>query len=82
MARGHSVNSVPELPLVVESDIAKDTSTSKLLASLTSLGVADELFKVKKSKATRAGKGKYRNSRYVMKKGPLIIYSDASKDIK
>jgi len=82
MARGHSVSSIPELPLVVESDIAKDTSTSKLLASLTSLGVADELLKVKKSKATRAGKGKYRNSRYVMKKGPLIIYSDASKDIK
>merc|ERR1711907_316458 len=26
--------------------------------------------------------GKYRNSRYVMRKGPLIIYSDASSDVK
>jgi large subunit ribosomal protein L4e len=38
--------------------------------------------KVKKSKKTRSGKGKYRNSRYVMRKGPLIIYSDDSKDVK
>jgi len=82
MARGHRVDSIPELPLVVDGGIAKETTTAKLLASLNALGVADELLKVKKSKATRAGKGKYRNSRYVMRKGPLLIYSDATKDVK
>jgi len=82
MARGHRVDNVPELPLVVDTGITSEGSTSKLLATLTKLGVADELMKVNKSKKIRSGKGKYRNSRYVMRKGPLIIYSDASKDVK
>merc|ERR1712167_313524 len=34
MARGHYVNEVPELPLVVDSGIASEATTSKLLASL------------------------------------------------
>lgn len=82
MARGHRVEAVPELPLVVDAGIAKETSTSKLLETLTKFGCADELLKVKKSKKIRSGKGKYRNSRYVMRKGPLIIYADATKDVK
>lgn len=82
MARGHRVDSVPELPLVVDSAISCEGSTSKLLGTLSKFGVADELMKVNKSKKIRTGKGKYRNSRYVMRKGPLIIYSDASKDVK
>jgi len=82
MARGHKVDKVPELPLVVDAGIASETSTSKLLATLTKFGIADELVKVNKSKKIRTGKGKYRNSRYVMRKGPLVIYSDASKNVK
>merc|ERR1711937_852664 len=82
MARGHKVDSVPELPLVVDAAIASEGNTSKLLATLEKFGVADELLKVNKSKKVRSGKGKYRNSRYVMKKGPLIIYSDDSSDVK
>ena len=82
MARGHHVNALPELPLVLDSGIGSDSTTSKLLTSLTKFGVGDELLKVKKSKKTRSGKGKYRNSRYVMRKGPLIIYSEASKSVK
>merc|ERR1711912_119588 len=38
MARGHSVDTVPELPLVVDAAIASDTTTSKLLTTLTTLG--------------------------------------------
>lgn len=82
MARGHKVDSVPELPLVVDPALSSEGSTSKLLEALTKFGVADELLKVNKSKKIRSGKGKYRNSRYVMRKGPLIIYSDASSDVK
>merc|ERR1711990_922784 len=82
MARGHHVDAVPELPLVVDSGIAKQDTTSKLLATLSNFGVADELMKVKKSKKIRSGVGKYRNSRYVMRKGPLIIHTDATKGVK
>ena len=35
-----------------------------------------------RSKKIRSGKGKYRNSRYVMRKGPLIVYSNKSSDVR
>merc|ERR1711990_108429 len=79
MARGHKVDGVPELPLVIET---KDTNTKSLLSSLNSLGAGDDLAKVRKSKQIRQGTGKYRNSRYVMRKGPLIVYGDDSANIK
>merc|ERR1711943_108502 len=78
MARGHKVQEVPELPLVVDNGVAKET-TGTLLSTLNKFGVADDLLKVRKSKKIRSGKGKYRKSRYVMRKGPLIIYSEATK---
>jgi large subunit ribosomal protein L4e len=79
MARGHKVDGVPELPLVLDS---KDTNTKSLLSTLTKLGAGADLAKVRKSKQIRQGTGKYRNSRYVMRKGPLIIYGDDSSNIK
>merc|ERR1712028_133372 len=43
---------------------------------LNALGCSNELRKVVGSKKIRAGKGKARNRRYVMRRGPLIIYSE------
>merc|ERR1711972_1062981 len=43
---------------------------------LKSLGLTEELDAVCKSKKITPGKGKYRNRRYVMKKGPLFIYKN------
>jgi len=79
MARGLKVDGVPELPLVIES---KDTNTKSLLSTLNKLGAGADLAKVRKSKQIRQGTGKYRNSRYVMRKGPLIVYGDDSANIK
>jgi len=79
MARGHKVDGVPELPLVLET---KDTNTKSLLSTLTKLGAGADLAKVRKSKQIRQGTGKYRNSRYVMRKGPLIVYGNDSSNIK
>jgi len=79
MARGHKVDNVPEFPLVVET---KDANTKTLLSTLNKLGAGEDLAKVRKSKQVRTGKGKYRNSRYVMRKGPLIIYGDDSSTVK
>jgi len=80
MARGHRIGGVPELPLVVDSLNVDDTKT--LLATLNKLGCEEDLAKVRKSKKMRAGQGKYRHSRYVMRKGPLIVYGDAQEDLK
>jgi len=79
MARGHRIDNVPELPLVI--DTLKD-NTKTLLKTLEGFGVAEELRKVRKNKKTRSGVGKFRNSRYVLKKGPLVIYNDDEENVK
>merc|ERR1719446_584897 len=43
---------------------------------LKNLGCEEELQKVNDSKKVRAGKGKMRNRRYVMRRGPLVVYSE------
>jgi len=80
MARGHRVEGVPELPLVIDN--LNQPTTKTLLSSLQNFGVGEDLAKVRKSKKIRTGTGKYRNSRYVMRKGPLVIYGDESADVK
>jgi large subunit ribosomal protein L4e len=79
MARGHAVEKVPEFPLVVDS--LNSEHTKNLLAQLVSLGVDSDLKRVRSTKRSRAGQGKYRNSRYIMRKGPLIIYGDDNKNV-
>ncbi|CAM9484585.1 unnamed protein product [Choristocarpus tenellus] len=74
MARGHRVNEVPELPLVVDTSLETCSKTAAALTILKTLGVAAEMEKVKDSKKVRAGKGKMRNRRYTMRRGPLVIY--------
>ena len=81
MARGHRVDAVPELPLVLDN-LHASTETKTLLAALKAFGAGDDLEKVLRSKKVRSGVGKYRNSRYVMKKGPLIVYGDESAAVK
>merc|ERR1712226_147222 len=43
---------------------------------LKKLGCDEELTKVNDSKKVRSGKGKMRNRRYTMRRGPLVIYSE------
>jgi len=80
IARGHRVMDVPELPLVVDTLNIETTKT--LLASLRRLGVGEELKRTRDSRKVRQGSGKMRNSRYVLRKGPLIIYGDENNLIK
>lgn len=75
MARGHSIDEVPELPLVVSDAANKVEKTKEAVALLSGLGCDAELAKVKDSKKIRAGRGKARNRRYVMRKGPLIVHN-------
>lgn len=76
MARGHKIDEVPELPLVVSDDVQKFAKTKQALKLLTSLGAQAELDHVTDSKKLRRGIGKIRNRRYTMRKGPLVIYAE------
>merc|ERR1719323_1606192 len=44
------------------------------------LGLEEELDHVRESKKIRAGRGKARNRRYVMRKGPLVVHNLSKED--
>jgi len=76
MARGHKIGEVAELPLVVSDGAEALTKTKAALELLKELGCSEELKKVTDSKKVRSGKGKMRNRRYTMRRGPLVIYKE------
>jgi large subunit ribosomal protein L4e len=72
LKRGHKVEKIEKLPIVVEDDIQKISKTKQLVEFLKKIGLGDELKRIKVRKV-RAGKGKARGRRYKVKKGPLIV---------
>jgi len=81
MSRGHRIGNVPEIPLVVSDDIANVDKTKKAIATMKKFGADLDVQKAKDSRNVRRGKGKMRNRRYTMRRGPLIIYSDDTKNV-
>ena len=82
MARGHRIGEVSELPLVISSGAESIQKTKQAVDVLKKLGCSEELQRVVDSKKVRAGKGKMRNRRYVMRRGPLIIYEEDNGLVK
>jgi len=77
LARGHRIENVPEVPLIVDNKtIDNIDKTSKAVALLKALHVYEDVDKVKDSRKLRRGKGKMRNRRYVQRRGPLIVYNE------
>jgi len=76
MARGHRVEEVQELPLVMSEGAEGVAKTKKAVELLKKAGLGAELEKVLASKKLRAGHGKARNRRYTMRRGPLVIYKE------
>jgi len=76
MARGHRIDNLAEVPLVVDNKVIDNVDkSSKAVALLKTLNAYDDVMKAKDSVNIRAGKGKARNRRYVSRRGPLVIYS-------
>merc|ERR1719310_660115 len=78
LARGHHIGEVAELPLVVSESAEAVQKTKQAIDLLKKLGCEEELTKVADSKKVRSGKGKMRNRRYTMRRGPLVVYSEDS----
>lgn len=76
LARGHRVEQVEELPLVVSNDLEAISKTKDAVAFLKAVGAHKDIIRVIKSKKLRAGKGKLRNRRFVQKRGPLVVYAN------
>jgi large subunit ribosomal protein L4e len=74
MARGHNIEEVPEVPLVLDTGLEATSKTSVAKDILSAVGAYDDVEKAGDSKKIRAGKGKMRNRRHTMRRGPLVIY--------
>jgi large subunit ribosomal protein L4e len=76
MARGHRIEKIPEVPLVVSNGIENIDKTKQALKVLSQLNAVSDVEKSKASRQIRCGKGKMRNRRHVQRKGPLVIYNE------
>jgi len=75
MSKGHKIEEIPEVPMVVDSKVEFFQKTKEAVTLLRKLKAWTDVEKVYKSKRFRAGKGKMRNRRRIMRTGPCIIYS-------
>jgi len=81
MARGHRIDHVPEIPLVVgPGDTRELTKTAQAVSLLKNVGAYAEVEKVKASRKIRAGAGKARGRRYVKRLGPLLVVAKSDSE--
>lgn len=72
-SRGHIVDNVPQLPLIVVDDLQKVSKTRETREIFKKLGIWEDIERAKEKSGVRAGKGKMRGRRYKKAKGPLIV---------
>jgi len=83
MARGHRIDQISEIPLIVEDSTFVHIQKTRVAVSiLKALNAYPDIQKVIDSKHIRAGKGKMRNRRYVKRRGPLIVYDKKNTFIR
>merc|ERR1712210_311162 len=74
MAKGHVIDGIPEVPLVVADSVQGFTRTKQAVEFLRRNKAWADVAKVYATRRMRAGKGKLRGRRHVQKLGPLVIY--------
>ncbi|MCW4000394.1 MAG: 50S ribosomal protein L4 [Candidatus Bathyarchaeota archaeon] len=72
-ARGHKIEEVLALPLVVDNAFEALTKAKDVEDAFASLGFTAELTRVRESRNVRAGKGKHRGRKMKQAVGPLIV---------
>lgn len=80
-SRGHSIEDVPQIPVIVVSEIEGLKKAKEVEEALIQLGVLSDIYRVKESRKIRAGKGKYRGRKMRHAAGPLIVVGE-NKGIK
>ncbi|KAL1491437.1 hypothetical protein ABEB36_012036 [Hypothenemus hampei] len=74
LSKGHVIEQIPELPLVVSDKVQEFNKTKQAVQFLRRIKAWADIQKVYKSQRFRAGKGKMRNRRRIQRKGPLVVY--------
>lgn len=81
-AKGHVIDNIPELPLVVSDKVQELNKTKQAVAFLRKIRAWADVQKVYKSRRMRAGRGKMRNRRRIQRRGPLVVYGKDSGLVK
>merc|ERR1712125_183459 len=82
MARGHRVNNVAQLPLILDDTVGQVSKTRDVIAMLKNLGVWDDVRRVMANKQLRAGKGKMRDRRHKWRRGPLFVVDEGCESLR
>jgi large subunit ribosomal protein L4e len=75
--RGHKIENVPAFPMVVDDAFEALAKAKEVEDVFASLGIADDVVRVRESRNIRAGKGKLRGRRIKQAVGPLIVVVEA-----
>lgn len=74
--RGHRVDAVPELPLVVDNKLEAVSTTKEFREIVSALGLEEDLMRALKGRKVRAGKGKMRGRKMKTPKSFLIVVGE------
>ena len=75
-SRGHKIDGVPELPLVIDDAIESLLTTKDVAESLTKLGLDEDIKRASDGRGVRAGKGKMRGRKMKTPKSFLIVVGE------
>ena len=72
-ARGHHIDNVPQIPMVVSDKLESLATTKEAFEALIFLGLGDDLDRASNGRSVRAGKGKMRGRKMKTPKSLLIV---------
>ena len=72
-SRGHKIENALQIPLIVDDAIEGLTRAKEVEAAFASLGIMEDITRVRNSRKIRAGKGKHRGRKMKQAVGPLIV---------
>lgn len=75
-ARGHQLENVLQVPMVVDDDICTVRRTKETREIFKNLGLIDDVVRAKAGKNIRAGRGKTRGRKYKTPRGPLLVVGE------
>ena len=75
-ARGHNVEKVPQIPLIVSSKLEAIGTTKEARETLIALGLGEDLERASTGRSVRAGKGKMRGRKMKTPKSLLIVVGE------
>ncbi|MEM3442398.1 MAG: 50S ribosomal protein L4 [Candidatus Bathyarchaeia archaeon] len=75
-ARGHSIEGVPQIPMVVTDEIQELKRVKDVEEAFIHLGVYSDIYRVKEREKIRSGKGKGRGRKMKRAVGPLLVVAE------